>query len=78
MANKYLKENILQAVENQLRENNPPVTKITFERLKSLGYTTQQAKEKIAAVLLGEIYNLLKNNENYNEIRYAKSLEELK
>ena len=78
MANKYLRENILQVVDNQLQENNPAITKATFERLKALGYTKEQAKEKIAAVLLEEIYDLLKNNESYNEVRYTKGLEELK
>lgn len=78
MANQYLKRYILEAVENQLRENDPPIAKITLERLKKSGYTEQIAKEKIAATLIEEIYDVMKNNEVYNEERYSKKLRALK
>ncbi|EGD50991.1 hypothetical protein TheetDRAFT_2179 [Thermoanaerobacter ethanolicus JW 200] len=78
MANQNLKRIILEVVNNQIRDNNPPITKVTLERLKKSGYTEQQAKEKIAAILIEEIYDVLKNHEVYNEERYAKKLSILK
>jgi hypothetical protein len=78
LANKNLKKIVLQVVDNQLRENNPPITKITFERLQQSGYTTQQAKEKISAVLLEEMYDVLKTKQPYNEERYSNKLLKLK
>ncbi|SDF02278.1 hypothetical protein [Sporomusa acidovorans] len=78
MTNQHLKMTILEAVNNQLRENNPPITKMTLERLKKLGYTEKIAKEKIAAILLEEIYEVMKNNEVYNEERYSRKLRALK
>lgn len=78
MANENLKKTILQVVDNQLRENNPPITKNTFERLQQSGYTTQQAKEKIAAILLEEMYDVLKTKQPYNEERYSNKLLKLK
>ena len=48
-----------------------------YERLQSLNYTKQQAKEKIAAVLLEEICDVLKSNEHYNEERYTERLESI-
>jgi hypothetical protein len=78
LANENLKKTILQVVDNQLRENNPPITKITFERLQQSGYTTQQAKEKISAVLLEEMYDVLKTKQPYNEERYSNKLLKLK
>ena len=78
MANLYLKSHVLEVVENQLRANDPPITKTTYERLQSLNYTKKQAKEKIAAVLLEEIYDVLKSNEQYNEKRYTERLESIK
>jgi hypothetical protein len=36
--NPYLKRYLLEAVDNQLRDNTPPVAKETFERLRSEGY----------------------------------------
>ncbi|WP_432203563.1 hypothetical protein [Thermoanaerobacter uzonensis] len=78
LANENLKRIILEVVNNQIRDNNPPITKVTLERLKKSGYTEQQAKEKIAAILIEEIYDVLKNHEVYNEERYAKKLSTLK
>ena len=78
MPNMRLKKTILEVVDNQLRANDPPVTKITYERLQALDYTKQQAKEKIAAVLLEEMYDVLKDNKPFNENRYTKRLESLK
>jgi Holliday junction resolvasome RuvABC DNA-binding subunit len=78
IANIKLKNTILNIVDNQLNENNPSVTKATYERLQSLGYIKQQAKEKIAAVLVEETFDILKNQEPFNEERYTKKLKELK
>lgn len=78
MANQNLKRTILAVVNNQLRENNPPITRMTLERLGKLGYTEEIAKEKIAAVLIEEIYDVMKNNEVYNEERYSRKLRALK
>lgn len=78
MTNQHLKMTILETVNNQLRENNPPITKMTLERLKKLGYTEEIAKEKIAAILLEEIYEVMKNKEVYNEERYSRKLRALK
>jgi hypothetical protein len=36
--NEILREQIFQIITNQLRANNPPETKQTYERLKKLGY----------------------------------------
>ncbi|CQR73835.1 hypothetical protein SOV_33350 [Sporomusa ovata DSM 2662] len=78
MTNQNLKRTILATVDNQIRENNPPITRTTLERLKKLGYTEKIAKEKIAAVLIEEIYDVMKNNAPYDEERYSKKLRSLK
>ena len=74
LANQNLKKNILEIVNNQIRENDPPITTITLERLKKSGYTEQQAKEKIGAVVVEEIYDVMKNKEVFNLERYTKKL----
>ncbi|MCE5285555.1 MAG: hypothetical protein LLG02_06885 [Pelosinus sp.] len=78
MANQNFKMTILAVLDNQLRENNPPITRMTLERLKKLGYTEKIAKEKMAVVLIEEIYDVMKTNEAYNEERYSKKLRALK
>ena len=75
--NLYLKQHILDVVDNQLRDNNPPVTRETYERLKAAGYTSQQAKEKIAIVVVESIYDILKTNTPHDETEYEKHLRAL-
>ena len=77
MTNQCLKDLFLQMVDNQLNDDSPPATRITYERLQSLGYNQQQAKEKIASAALVETYNSRKAGEQFNEARYVKDLEEL-
>ena len=39
--NKKLQKNILDAIDNQLRDNTPPQVNITFSALKKLGYSNR-------------------------------------
>lgn len=76
--NPHLKQILLEIVENQLRDNDPPMTGITLERLKKAGYTEQQAKEKIAAVVVGNLYDTLKAQKPFDVELYCKELSEIK
>jgi Holliday junction resolvasome RuvABC DNA-binding subunit len=77
MANHRLKNQMLEVVNNQLKDNNPKFVKETLSRLVKLGYSEKDAREMIAAILLEEIYYLLKDQENYNEERYSEKLSKL-
>ena len=59
MANLRLKKLILEVVDNQLRENNPPVTKESYDKLIDAGYSAREAKEKIGAIVIEEIYDVM-------------------
>lgn len=77
MANLKLKKKILEVVENQLKANDPPCTKDTYEKLLDAGYSQADAKEKIGAVVLTEIYDILKEGHSFDEEKYKESLEEM-
>jgi hypothetical protein len=70
-------EAIVEAVENQLAENNPPGTKETLERLMKTGESRENAIRYIACALSVEIYGALKNHEPYNSERYINNLKAL-
>lgn len=72
--NPRLKRLIIEVVENQIRDNNPPAANITLKRLIAKGYSEQQAKEKIAAVALMHIYDIMKENKPFDGDRYVKDL----
>ena len=77
MANLRLKKLILEVVDNQLRDNNPPVVREIYDRLTAEGYSAREAKEKIGAVVLEEIYDVMKENQPYNEKRYTDALKDM-
>jgi len=68
----------LSAVEEQMEHDDPKEVRLTFHRLTDQGYTEEEAKVKIATVLLEEIYDVLKENEQYKEERYVSRLRQLK
>jgi len=70
-------EAILEAVENQLRDGNPPITQETFTRLKSEGFSAEDAKKLIGFALANEISEIMNNKEPFNEERYSQSLRNL-
>lgn len=77
MANLRLKKLILEVVNNQLKDNDPPSAKQAYERLLNAGYSANEAKEKIGAVVLEEIYDVMKENQPYDEKRYTEALAEM-
>lgn len=74
MANLRLKKLILEVVDNQLKDNDPPVTRESYNRLIDAGYSANEAKEKIGAVVIEEIYDVMKENQTYDEERYTQAL----
>lgn len=75
--NPRLRAAIMQVVENQLRDNAPPETRQTFERLCSAGYSAEQARELIAAVVATEIFDVLKYHEPFDQARFVAALKRL-
>jgi len=70
-------EAIVEAIENQIAEDNPPETKITLARLIAIGESRENAIRYIASALSVEIFGALKNESAYNEQRYISNLKAL-
>ena len=68
---------ILEAVNNQLSENEPPETRETYMRLVKDGYSDEESKRLIGAILSAEIFEVLKEKKEYNRDRYVKNLKNL-
>lgn len=75
--NPRLKEAILEAVENQLREGDPPEAQQTYERLLAAGYAPVRVKEMIGSALVGEIWTILHEQKYFDRERYAALLDQL-
>jgi len=68
---------ILEVVENQIRDNDPPETRQTLRRLIKEGFSREGAVELIFAVVVNEIYNVFKQEKNFNRKRFVAALRQL-
>jgi hypothetical protein len=77
MSQENLKKYVIQAVNNQLKLNDPVETALTYERLLQSGYSTQHAKTMIADCLLEELKTTLKHKRIFDKASYVDSLNKL-
>ena len=75
--NPHLPAAIMEVVENQIRDNDPPQTRQTFKRLVEAGHSEKEAKRLIGCVVSAEIFDVLKKNEPFNLDRFVKGLNKL-
>ncbi len=75
--NPCLKAVILEVVEDQIRNDNPPETRQTLERLLAAGHSRQQAVEMIGSALVEEIWAILHNHKPFDRARFSALLEQL-
>ena len=68
-------EAVVEIVENQIAENNPPRVKETLMRLMLQGIERDEALQYIACALCVELADVLNNNKSFNEERYNKNLD---
>ena len=77
MDKKQMRKMFLEIIDNQIRDNNPPETKQTLDRLISENFSEEEAKEMIGCVVISEIFDVLKSNKEFNEQRYIDALNKL-
>ena len=75
--NKRLNSAILEVVENQIRDGDPPETQQTYARLISAGYSDKEARDLIGCVVSSEIFDILKNQKPYDRNRFVAALKRL-
>jgi len=75
--NPHLKATTLEVVDNQLRANDPPETRSALDRLIAEGHSEKAAKELIACLVISEIFDVMKNEEEFNLQRYVDALNKL-
>jgi len=76
-SNPHLQSAILQVINNQIRANDPPETKQTYERLLKEGFDKEETRRLIGQAVAVEIFHVLKSGKPYNRDRYVKALSRL-
>lgn len=75
--NEKLREQIFEIIKNQLRDNDPPETNTTYNRLIKKGFDDFQTKQMIGQCLVVELFDVMKFGKPYNNERYIKNLKTL-
>ena len=68
---------LLEVVENQLRDNNPPETRATPQRLMAAGNNRDEALRLIGCALAAELYEVLQHGSEFDPARYSRYLRAL-
>lgn len=77
MPNERLKNTVLEIVDNQLTSKECPFVKECYDELLDRGCSRKKAREKIGAVVLTEIYDVLKEGQEYDNEHYQDALLEM-
>ncbi|MFO0888250.1 MAG: hypothetical protein U0790_03780 [Isosphaeraceae bacterium] len=65
---------IYDVLDNQLRDEDPPETKQTLERLLAAGIERGEARRLIACIIAGEIFSVLKTSTAFDRERFVGRL----
>ena len=75
--NTELRKQLFEVIRNQIKSNDPPETKITYDRLIALGYSEFETKQLIGQCIAIEMFNVIKKQQPFDEARYTKNLRQL-
>jgi len=75
--NQRLRTAILEVINNQIRDNDPPETKEALVRLQRQGFTEEEALKLIGYVVASEVFSVLKKNRTYDADKYISALNAL-
>jgi len=65
---------ILEVVDNQIRDRDPPETKATYARLTSQGHSDDEARRLIGVVVATEIAAVMNTGKPFDRRRFVKGL----
>ena len=75
--NEILREQIFEIIKNQLRGNDPPETKVTYDRLRKQGFDDFQTRQMIGQCIAVELFEVIRFKKPYNNKRYIVNLKKL-
>jgi hypothetical protein len=72
-----LRDAILEVINNQMKNNDPPETKLAFVRLREEGFSEEETLKLIGYVVASEVFTVLKENRRYDKDKYISALNAL-
>jgi hypothetical protein len=77
IGNEKLRLAILEVINNQIKDNDPPETKQALIRLQENGFSEEEALRLIGYVVASEVFTVLKENRIYDKEKYISALKAL-
>jgi hypothetical protein len=72
-----LRTTILEIVDNQIRNHDPPEALATYERLIGQGHSDKESRRLIGCVIAFEVVGIVNDSREYDRRRYLAALEAL-
>ena len=72
-----LRHAILEVINTQIRDNDPPETKQSLIRLQEQGFSEEEALKLIGYVVASEVFSVLKEKRIYDKEKYISALNAL-
>ena len=68
---------LFEVIENQMSMDNPPETRKTYQRLLDQGFSRDDTMRMMAAVVITEMNDMVKENRTFDEAGYVEALKAL-
>ena len=75
--NSELRDQLFEIIDNQIKGNDPPETKLTYERLRGEGFDDFQTKQLIAQCLAVELFEMMKVQRLFDRDKFVENLNRL-
>jgi hypothetical protein len=72
-----VREMLFEVLETQMKEDNPPETRKTYQRLLDQGFSRDETMRLMAAVVITEMNDMVKENRTFDEASYVEALKAL-
>ena len=72
-----LRQATREVLANQLRDNDPPETRETYDRLLSQGIAENEVRRLLSAIVTMEIFTLVKEGRPFDRARFVERLKAL-
>ena len=72
-----LRNAILEVINTQVRDNDPPETKKALIRLQGQGFSEEETLKLIGYVVAAEVFSVLRENRQYDREKYISALNAL-
>ena len=73
----FVEEKLIDAIENQLADQQPPAVQAVLNKLTLVGHTREESVQMMAQVLAWQISEMLETEQPFDRVAYERALRAL-